>query len=655
MRLVPQAMTTPPADRVRRLPVGAESQPGGVHFRVWAPASTSVAVDVDIPGQSPSLYPLAAAADGHFEGFVANLGPGTRYRYRLDDGCAYPDPASRFQPAGPHGPSEVIDPSAFTWTDASWLGPATSGLIVYELHIGTFTAAGTWDAARHELPALATLGVNVIEVMPVADFPGRFGWGYDGVNLFAPTRLYGRPDDFRAFVDSAHALGLAVILDVVYNHLGPDGCWLDRFAPQYFADLATEWGRGLNFDGPESGAVRELYRANARYWIDEFHLDGLRLDATQAIFDRSTPHILTAIGDEVRRAAAPRTTWVVCEHEPQHGEIVRSTEDGGLGLDAIWNDDFHHSAEVALTGRREAYFSDYMGSPQELVSIVTHGFLYQGQVSAWQKRPRGTPTRGIRPDAFVAFLENHDQVANTWSGLRLHATSSPSRLRALTALLLLGPWTPMLFQGQEFMASAPFLFFADHEATLAALVRQGRRDFMAQFGSLAHADMGDRLPDPGDPRTFERCRLDQTERETHTAALALHASLIALRREEIAFRSPSSEDIDGAVIGDQAFVIRWFCGPPRGTAADDRLLVVNLGVELDRPVLPEPLSAPPVGHRWVPRWSSQDPMYGGGGTPDIVLDIGWRLPAESAVLLAAVPLTTSPQRDEPRTPLGRDT
>jgi maltooligosyltrehalose trehalohydrolase len=648
-------VTSSTSDRARRLPVGAEPRRGGgVHFRVWAPASTSVSVEFDTPGEHRGPHSLAAAAHGYFEGFAPDIGPGTRYRYRLDDGRAYPDPASRFQPDGPHGPSEVVDASAFAWTDAAWPGLPVSGLVVYELHVGTFTAAGTWESARHELPALATLGVNVIEVMPIADFPGRFGWGYDGVNLFAPTRLYGRPDDFRAFVDAAHALGLGVVLDVVYNHLGPDGCWLDRFAPQYFAEAATEWGRGLNFDGPDSGPVREFYLANARYWIDEYHLDGQRLDATQAIFDRSTPHILIEIGDEVRRAAAPRTTWIVCEHEPQHSEMVRSTSDGGLGLDAVWNDDFHHSVEVALTGRREAYFSDYMGSPQELVSTVKHGFLYQGQVSAWQKHPRGTPTRGLRPEAFVTFLENHDQIANTWSGQRLHATSSPSRLRALTALLLLGPWTPMLFQGQEFMASAPFLFFADHEAPLAALVRQGRRDFMAQFGSMTDADMGDRLPDPGDIRTFERCRLDQAERETHAAALALHASLIALRREEIAFHSPGPDDVDGAVIGDQAFVIRWFHRPPRGTAADDRLLVVNLGVELDRPVLPEPLSAPPAGHRWVPRWSSQDPLYGGGGTPAIILDIGWRLPAESAVLFAAAPLASPARHREPRAAVEPD-
>jgi maltooligosyltrehalose trehalohydrolase len=647
MRVVSH-VTIPTARRARRLPIGAELQAdGGVHFRVWAPASTTVAVEFDRPGEPPAVHPLAAAADGYFDGFVPDIAAGARYRYRLDDGNAYPDPASRFQPEGPHGPSEVVDASTFPWTDAAWPGLPASGLVVYELHIGTFTAAGTWEAARQELPALATLGVNVLEVMPVADFPGRFGWGYDGVNLFAPTRLYGRPDDARAFVDAAHALGLGVVLDVVYNHLGPDGCWLDRFAPHYFGEAATEWGRAMNFDGPGSAPVREFYLANAHYWIDEYHFDGLRLDATQAIVDRSTPHILTEIVEAVRDAAAPRTTWVVCEHEPQHSEMVRSPADGGVGLDAVWNDDFHHSAEVALTGRREAYFSDYVGSPQELVSTVKHGFLYQGQVSAWQKKPRGTPTRGLRPEAFVAFLENHDQVANTFSGLRLHATSSPSRLRALTALLLLGPWTPMLFQGQEFMASAPFLFFADHEAALAALVRQGRRDFMSQFGSLADADMGDRLADPADIRTFERCRLDQAERETHAAALALHASLLALRREDAAFHAPEPGDIDGAVIGQQAFVIRWFHRAPDGTAADDRLLAVNLGVELDRPVLPQPLTAPPSGHRWAPRWSSQDPLYGGGGTPRVILEIGWRLPAETAVLFAATPDTDPPEGRAP--------
>jgi maltooligosyltrehalose trehalohydrolase len=611
---------------------------GGVHFRVWAPAARTISVLLEATGDARGAeQDLEPDGDGYFAGRVEQAREGTRYWIRIDGGDRYPDPASRFQPEGPHGPSQVVDPSSFTWSDDGWPGVSKSGLVLYEMHIGTFTAAGTWAAAEDELPALAELGITALELMPVADFPGLFGWGYDGVNLFAPTRLYGSPDDFRHFVDTAHALGLGVILDVVYNHFGPDGCWLERFSPDYFTDNhVTEWGRALNFDGTNAHGMRQFVLANAAYWIDEFHIDGLRLDATHAIVDQSGAHILAEIGAAVRAAASGRSTWVVCENEPQLSELVRSEADGGAGLDGIWNDDFHHSAIVALTGRREAYYSDYVGSPQEFVSAAKHGFLYQGQWYSWQRKGRGTPTNGLPTDTFVTFLENHDQVANSWGGRRLHALTSPGKLRAMTAVLLLGPSTPMLFQGQEFASSAPFLYFADHKTELAAKVREGRREFLSQFGSVVQASMDADLPDPAAFETFARCRLDHSERDRNPATVSLHASLLQLRASEAVFRSQGRCGFDGAVLAAQAFVFRYFGQTPCGPDIDDRLLVVNLGVQLELPVMPEPLLAPPRGCHWEVLWSSEDPLYGGNGTPDISLPSGWRLPAESALVLYPV-------------------
>ncbi|HVE77429.1 MAG TPA: malto-oligosyltrehalose trehalohydrolase [Gemmatimonadaceae bacterium] len=618
--------TTGRAPSWRRLPVGAELAPGGgAHFRVWAPRRRRVEV---VAGDRVATS-LAAEPGGYFSGTVADVGVGTHYRLCLDGGDCYADPASRFQPEGPHGPSEILDPARYAWGDAGWRGPSLDGAVLYEMHVGTFTSEGTWRAAAGQLEALADTGITVVEVMPVADFPGRFGWGYDGVNLFAPTRLYGHPDDMRAFVDRAHALGIGVILDVVYNHLGPDGNCLEQFAAEYFTDRhKTDWGKPPNFYGPGSAAVRELYLANARYWIDEFHLDGLRLDATQNIYDESSPHILAEVGRVAREAARGRATILIAENEPQDRTLVTPADAGGYELDAVWNDDFHHTALVALTGQNEAYYSDYKGTPQELVSAAKYGFLYQGQRYEWQKKRRGTPSHGIPRQRFVHFIENHDQVANSARGCRVHQRTSPGRHRAITTLLLLGPQTPMLFQGQEFSASAPFLFFADHKPELAREVRKGRREFLGQFPSIATAAVQEQLADPADPETFERCRLDHAERERHGEAHALHRDLLRLRREDPVLRLQGRDGIDGAVLSSGAFVLRWFADD-----GDDRLLLVNLGQALRLAPAPEPLLAPPAGRRWGLLWSSEDPRYGGGGTPAVDSDEGWRLPGEAAVAL----------------------
>jgi maltooligosyltrehalose trehalohydrolase len=612
----------------RRLPIGGEIVAGGVDFRVWAPACRSV--ELVLSGVAAPL-PLAREVDGYFSLTAPGVGAGALYWFRLDGEGAFPDPASRFQPEGPEGPSQVVDPAVYRWRDEGWLGPAERGQVFYELHVGTFTRAGTWSAAAAHLRELAELGVTAIEVMPVAEFAGEFGWGYDGVDPFAPTRLYGAPDDFRAFVDAAHELGLSVVLDVVYNHFGPRGCYLRNFAASYFTDRhRTDWGEAIDYDGPGSGPVRELVLANVRHWIDEYHLDGLRLDATHAIFDDSPEHIVAAVARRAREAAGGRRVLVVAENEPQEARLVRAPHEGGLGVDAMWNDDFHHSARVAATGRREAYYEPYHGTAHELLAALRHGFLYQGQLYPWQGKRRGTPALDLPAHSFVHFLENHDQVANAARGLRLHRLTAPARYRALTALLLLGPQQPLLFQGQEFASSAPFVFFADHPDELGHQVREGRLEFLAQFPSLRHADAAALVPDPRSRATFEACKLDRAERDRHGEVLALHRDLLRLRREDRVLAA-EPRHMEGAVLSAHAFIARFFA--PDG---DDRLLVVNLGADLDLPAAAEPLLGPTRHGPWRTLWSSEDPRYGGSGTPELDSDErGWRLPGESAVLLAA--------------------
>jgi maltooligosyltrehalose trehalohydrolase len=405
----------------RRLPIGAElTGPDGVSFRVWAPAAKQVDVMIEAEGGARA-HALQAEGGGYFSGAIEGVGAGARYRLRLDGGEAYPDPASRLQPEGPHGPSQVVDPYAFTWTDHAWPGLKPQGQVLYELHVGTFTREGTYAAAQQHLPHLKDLGITCIELMPVNEFNGPFGWGYDGVNLFAPTRLYGSPDELRAFVDRAHALGLGVILDVVYNHFGPSGNYLSKFSPHYTTGRHTnEWGDAINFDGEMNAPVREFFTCNAAYWISEFHFDGLRLDATQAIHDTSRTHVIAELARAARKAAGKRSVYLTGENEPQHARLLRPAETGGCGLDALWNDDFHHSATVAATGQSEAYYSETRGTPQELISAIKWGFLYQGQWYAWQKQRRGAPAFDLPARSFITFLQNHPQVANRGRGLRLH-------------------------------------------------------------------------------------------------------------------------------------------------------------------------------------------------------------------------------------------
>ena len=467
--------------------------------------------------------------------------------------------------------------------------------------------------------------------MPVADFPGRFGWGYDGVDLFAPTRLYGEPDDLRRFIDGAHALGLAVILDVVYNHLGPSGNYLACFADEYFTDrYGNEWGAALNFDGPNANGMRDFVISNAAYWIDEYHFDGLRLDATQSIPDASPEHVVTALARAARAAAAGRDIIIVAENEPQDTRLVRPADHGGFGLDAVWNDDLHHSAMVAITGHNEAYYGDHLGDPQEFIAAAKYGYLFQGQVYGHQRKGRGRPGLDLDPACFVTFVQNHDQVANTGRGSRFHRLTSPGRARAITALILLMPGTPMLFQGQEFWASTPFLYFADHQADLADLVRRGRREFLSQFPSLRSGSSRAIMADPDAEATFRASRLDWGEAGANQEVVALHRDLLRLRRDDPAFAGRGPRPVDGAVLGPEAFLLRFF--EPDGA---DRLLIVNFGRDLVRRSIPDPLAAPPLGRDWSVVWSSEEPCYGGEGTPSHTGEGGWHITGHAALVLGA--------------------
>ncbi len=611
---------------LRRYELGAECAGDGVSFRVFADKPREVLLHV--AGDAPRL--MTREGGGYHEFFVAGLKPGARYGFLLDGNGPYPDPASRAQPQGPHELSEVVATKLFKWRDADWRGVRIEGQIIYEMHVGVFTSEGTWRAATEKLGHFRDLGVTLIEMMPVASFPGAFGWGYDGVALFAPAQQYGTPDDLRAFIDAAHRMSMGVILDVVYNHLGPDGNYLACYSDRYFTSrYKNDWGDALDFESPHA-PMRELVIENARYWIEDFHFDGLRLDATQSINDASPVHVVTEL---VRtcRAATTRDIVIVGENEPQHASLLRTSRQEGWGVDALWNDDFHHSATVAATGHDEAYYEDHRGAPQEFVSAAKHGFLFQGQRYAHQDNRRGEPALSVAPCHFVNFIENHDQIANSGRGRRNHQSTSPGRHRALTALMLLMPGTPMLFQGQEFSSSAPFFYFADHEPELAEQVAKGRRDFLHQFESLAGESMVSRLHAPDAPATFQASKLDWREAQSHRESLALHRDLIALRQGDDVLSGRRRISVDGSVLSSHAFLLRY-CGDD----GDDRLLVFNLGRDLHRRSIPDPLVAPPLNRSWRLVWSSEHPDYNGDGPVEIERNDGWLIRGESACVLRAI-------------------
>jgi len=609
--------------------LGAVHREGVTRFRVWAPQAQRVEVRIEQP--QISTLALEPEADGYFVGESALIPAGARYKFALDGQGPWPDPCSRYQPEGPHGASVVVDATSYQWQDTGWRGAKLDHQVIYELHIGTFTQEGTFAAAIERLAHLRDVGITMIELLPVAECPGRWNWGYDGVQFFAPYHAYGQPDDLKRLIDRAHGLGIAVILDVVYNHLGPDGNYLKCYSPHYFSrKYQTEWGEALNFDGEHCLGARDLVINNAKYWLDEFHCDGFRLDATQSMFDSSEPHVIAQLVAECR-ARTDRDIVFIAENEPQRSEQLLPQSQGGYDLDAMWNDDFHHSIRVALAGSCDGYFRDYTGRSQELLSAVKRGFLYQGQYYQWQRKQRGSPLRGVSRQACVHFLQNHDQIANTGVGDRLHTYVSPRRYRAATALLLLGPQTPLLFMGQEFLASTSFMFFADHTPELRKLVHDGRRAFVAQFEAYATEAVQAAICDPGDERTFLAAKLNWDELESHAAAVALHRDLLRIRREDPVIARGAQLEIDGATLSESAFVLRWFAPDE-----DDRLLIVSFGREMRLDPAPEPLLAPPRAKTWRVMWASEEPRYGGLGVIDPVSNDGrWRIASECAVLLQA--------------------
>jgi maltooligosyltrehalose trehalohydrolase len=571
---------------------------------------------------------------GYFRLDLVGAEAGLLYLFRLGNSPGLlADPASRFQPDGPLGWSVVVDPSRYEWRDQAWKGITPQGQVLYEMHVGTFTNEGTYAAAGKKLVTLKDVGITCLEMMPVNEFCGTFGWGYDGVLPYAPTHLYGTPDELRSFVDDAHALGIGVILDVVYNHFGL-GEQYAQFTPDYFTDrYENEWGKSLNFDGRNCAGVRSFIAKNGACWIDEYHFDGLRIDATQALFDRSDEHIIALIGREARAAAQGRSIYLVAENEPQETRLVRPADSGGLGLDSVWNDDFHHSAVVALTGRNDAYYHDHRGAAQEFVSAAKYGYLFQGQRYDWQDGSRGQPGLDLKAFNFVHFLQNHDQIANSGTGQRLGNLAAPARMRALTALLLLGPQTPMLFQGQEFGASSPFYYFADLEGTVATTVRDGRLEFLRQFPNLQDQAFRKAMPHPAEPSTFERSKLDWSEFESNSDIVSLHRDLLSLRLRTPAFSGLSADGpahVDGSVLGDSGLLLRYFMN----NEDDERLLLLNFGNNLSIASLADPLFAPPDYRKWVVEWSSEDLAYSGSGRRSIDPRQRWVLDADSAVVFA---------------------
>jgi maltooligosyltrehalose trehalohydrolase len=562
---------------------------------------------------------------GYWSAEVGDALPGARYGYLLDGAGPFPDPCSRSQPEGVHALSEVIDPGAFEWHDAGWEPPPARELVVYECHAGTLTREGTFDAACGVLPGLRALGVNAIELMPVAAFPGRWNWGYDGVSMFAPSHEYGGADGLRRFVDAAHASGLAVILDVVYNHFGPDGNYTGLYASEYTTgSVATPWGPAINFGCPD---VRRFYGENLLHWVHEYHLDGFRFDATHAIADRSEHHILAelaASADKYRRTEA--RPYLIAETHENDVRYLRPLDAGGYGFDAAWADDFHHAARTLVARDREGYFATFAGTSEELVRTVRQGFLYEGQAQRGSGGPRGTPARDVPWGSFVYCLQNHDQVGNRAFGERLTATASHSDVRALTLLLLLLPQVPMLFQGQEYFAQTPFQYFTDHHEELGVAVTEGRRREFAAFGAFTRDDVRNAIPDPQDPATFSRSKLDADEWSAGIGRLALefHREVLRLRASDpvlAAYRLTRLPMVTAAA-GETLVVTLEFDGARRWIA-------LNLGgsATVELPGAQRDDSLEIVLH-------TDEARFGGAGWEAEVAEGRVRLPAHTGVFVA---------------------
>jgi maltooligosyltrehalose trehalohydrolase len=546
--------------RIHAMPFGALPNPaGGVDFRFWAPDAPQVQLEL-----GTEAHAMARDAEGWHRLRLAQARAGDRYRFRMPDGQQVPDPASRFNPDDVHGPSEVIDPAAYAWRDGGWRGRPWSEAVIYELHVGSFTPEGTFDATRARLPELAALGITAIELMPLADFPGRRGWGYDGVLPFAPDAIYGRPEALKALIDEAHGLGMMVLVDVVYNHFGPEGNYLHACCPQFFNDAhRTPWGAAINYDGPGSATVRDFFIHNALYWVEEFHADGLRMDAVHAIRDDSPVGIVQAICDALREGPGrTREVHVVLEEDRNLAHLLERDKEGRPRIaTAQWNDDLHHAAHVLLTGERDGYYADYAQQPLELFArALAEGFVYQGQASVFREgETRGEPSANLPSGAFVSYLQTHDQVGNRAFGERIDALADPVLVRAARACLLLSPHTPMLFMGEEYAAATPFPYFCDFGPELAAAVSQGRRDEFGRFAAFADEAARAAIPDCNAPESFALAKLDWSERERspHCENLEGVRQLLQLRRERLVPHFGGRQHGGDYDVEDDLLRVRW--------------------------------------------------------------------------------------------------
>jgi malto-oligosyltrehalose trehalohydrolase len=560
-------------------PHGPEFQRDGtVRFRLWAPVCKHV--DLELLSDSEPLR-MNAVGEGWHEIVTPTAQVGTRYRFVLPHGIRVPDPASMYQPDDVHGPSELINPRVWTWRDSEWRGRPWNEAVIYELHVGTFTPQGTFLAAIEKLEHLVSLGITAIQIMPVADFPGRRNWGYDGVLLYAPDASYGRPEDFKALVEAAHRQGLMVFLDVVYNHFGPDGNYLPVYAADFFTDRhKTPWGDAVNFDGPGSRAVRDFVIHNALYWVTHFHIDGLRLDAVHAIVDDSDTHVLEELADRVRSAVPTRHIHLILENEENQASRLERHADGRPQVyTAQWNDDVHHTLHTAATGEDKGYYAEYLGDTAKLGRALAEGFAFQGEMMTYRGKPRGEVCTHLPPAAFVAFLQNHDQVGNRAFGDRIGASARPEALRALCATYLLLPQIPMLFMGEEWCATSSFPFFCDLGAELSQAVRQGRRQEFAKFPEFQDAAQRERIPDPQADTTFASGKLNwhEVDQREHRDWLEWYQRILDRRRR---FVTPLIDDIRHAgtftVLADGAVAVRW-----QVVASGELVLAVNLS---DSPV-----------------------------------------------------------------------
>jgi maltooligosyltrehalose trehalohydrolase len=551
---------------------GPSFEPGGIRFRLWAPGEKRV--DLMVDGRDDPLA-MTPAANGFFETFVKGLGPGVRYRFAISNGRQVPDPASRSQPEDVNGPSEAIDPSAYLWRE-SWEGREWNDIVLYELHVGAFSPEGTFAGAAPKLAHLAELGVTGIEIMPVGDFSGRRNWGYDGAFPYAPDASYGRPEDFKSLVEAAHGNGIAVLLDVVYNHFGPEGNFLPLYAPDFFTSRhKTPWGDAIQFDGANSRPVRDFFIENALYWIEEFHLDGLRFDAVHAIKDDTRPDLLDELAGRLR-SRFRRPIHLLLENESN--DPRRLARRGGKTdlYTAQWNDDIHHVLHVAATHESNGYYAAY-GQTELLGRAVAEGFAYQGEMMPYRDAPRGGPSAGLPPGAFVSFIQNHDQIGNRAFGERLNMLAPPETIRALASVYLLAPQTPMLFMGEEWGAAQPFLFFCDYRGELAEAVRKGRREEFSRFPEFADPEYVAKIPDPSAETTFLGSKLDWSRVDTHH--LAYYRELLKTRREHVRPLLPYiRHGGESLVLGEQAVRVAW--------QAQDRRLLLDANLSPNRVEFP---------------------------------------------------------------------